>query len=99
MVCGDLAEPGRQPLLDRSIGRMDSARRIVAVGGGEEGNAGVADRIDPEARTDAIGIAGMTPHGACTAEQIVMAARLRDRQALHGETIGAVETVLIGAVA
>src|SRR5438105_3158575 len=89
----------RHLLFDRAISRMCTARRVVAIGGREEGDAGVADGVDPEAGADAISIAGMAPHRPGAAEQIVTATRLGDWQALHGEAVGAIETLLIGPVA
>ncbi len=67
--------------------------------GGEEGDAGAARGIDPEAGAQAVGVAGMAAHPPPAAEQIVAAAFAGDGQELHREAVGAVEAAVRLAVA
>src|SRR4051812_20246305 len=60
----------RQPLLDFAIGGA-AARRVVAEAGGEIGDAGAPLAVDPEARAQAVGIAGMANERAAIAERVV----------------------------
>src|ERR1044072_6566129 len=91
----------RELLLDGAIGGS-AARRIVAIAGGEIGDADAVFAVDPEARADAISVAGMADHPPFGVEQVVAADVAASGQILHREAIFAIEAasaVAIPAVA
>src|ERR1044072_6542899 len=88
----------RELLLDGAIGGS-AARRIVAIAGGEIGDADAVFAVDPEARASAISVAGMAAHPPFAVEQVVAADVAAARQILHPDAIYAIEAPFAVAIA